>query len=126
MDIVQELAATCPELISNRTKNGRTSLHCLCLAKLSNLASYTNIARLLLDQDPSLLHAVDKCGTLPLVDALRQGNTHLAEILLQESEDGTRDLQMADKVGRQAIHIAVEAGMVSYQKFNYFMSTEDM
>ncbi len=126
MDIVQELAATCPELISNRTKNGRTTLHCLCLAKLSDTASYTDIAHLLLDQDPSLLHTVDKCGTLPIVDALRQGNTHLAEILLQESEDGTGDLQTTDKVGRQAIHIAVEAGMVSCQKYDYFMSTEDM
>ncbi len=99
MDITQELAATCPELVSSRTKNGRTSLQWLCFTKLSDGSSYTDFAHWRLERDPSLLHAVDKCGTLPPVDALRQGNTHLAEILLKESEDGIGDLQTTGKIG---------------------------
>ncbi|VDN16264.1 unnamed protein product [Dibothriocephalus latus] len=116
--IIYELTAFCAALISGRTKNGRTPLHCLALSKAVHPTASVRIASSFLLHDARLLYSADACGCLPIMDALRQGNLQLAHFLLDESVNSPEILLRRDKVGYQAIHVAAEAGQVSAYYFS--------
>ncbi|XP_013412399.1 ankyrin repeat domain-containing protein 16-like [Lingula anatina] len=93
----------CDELVSNTvSKNGRTPLH---TAALHGQQSAVDI---LLDRGVTPVDQQDSCGTTPLMDALRAGHLHVADMLIAHGAN----VRKRDILGREAFHLAAEAGCV--------------
>ncbi|XP_070558988.1 ankyrin repeat domain-containing protein 16-like isoform X2 [Ptychodera flava] len=83
------------------SKNGRTPLHTAALH--GNLEA----VKLFLQQCTYKVDSVDSCGTTPLMDAIRTGFIDTADALIDIHK---ADHMKSDTLGRQALHLAAQAG----------------
>ncbi|KAF3336173.1 Ankyrin-3 [Carex littledalei] len=100
-ELTKELLKLYSEPLGKETdETGRTPLHFVAL-----IGDY-DIAKLLLDKDPSLAYIPDSGRSFPIHTAVRMGHVKMIRLLLQWCPD---PCQLLDENGKNILHIAVEA-----------------
>ncbi|KAI0231674.1 Ankyrin repeat domain-containing protein 16 [Lamellibrachia satsuma] len=100
-EVIEFLLEKDPELWNTRSNNGRTPLH------TAALHGRLDACKVLLQWGRYKVDETDCCGTTPLMDAFRSGHTDVADLLLWQQK---ADITKEDRLGRQCLHLAAEAG----------------
>ncbi|GAB6029922.1 Ankyrin repeat domain-containing protein 16 [Chamberlinius hualienensis] len=103
LDIVSLLLHSNVNAWKTVSKNGRTPLH------TAALHGCNEIVKLLIEEGGYVTDEQDHCESTPLMDALRANHVDVARniVTLQGA-----DVRLKDKLGRQALHHAAQAGSV--------------
>ncbi|XP_078161164.1 uncharacterized protein LOC144556651 [Carex rostrata] len=104
-ELTEELLQLYSEALGKGDETGRTPLH------FAALTGKRDIAKLLLDKDPSLAYIQDSDGSFPIHDAVRMGHDETSALLLQMGVDS---YQLLDGNGRNFLHIAVAANKTDF------------
>lgn len=68
---------------------------------------HKSTVQILLDRDNYKKDESDACGNTPLIESLRMGHLHIANLLISQHQ---ADIYVQDKTGKTGFHIAAEAG----------------
>lgn len=100
-EILNYFLDCCSDIWDSHSKNGRAPLH------TAALHGRLDAVRLMIARCGYSPDCPDSCGSTPLMEALRTGHVLVAEILIKEHK---ASLTAKDQLGRQAIHLAAQAG----------------
>ncbi|GFU38749.1 ankyrin repeat domain-containing protein 16 [Nephila pilipes] len=106
-DIIKYLLHFNPSVWKTKSKNGRTPLH------TAALHGHLEIVRIFSENANYDLNVKDSCGTTPMMDAVSGNHNHVVEYFIEKRAS----LKEEDKLGRNVLHLAAEAGNLDCIKY---------
>ncbi|GFY46941.1 ankyrin repeat domain-containing protein 16 [Trichonephila inaurata madagascariensis] len=100
-----------------KSKNGRTPLH------TAALHGHLDIVKIFIENTNYDINVKDSCGITPIMDAVSGNHNHVVKFFIENGSS----LKEEDKLGRNVLHIAAEAGNLECIRWlvkTYYMSLD--